>query len=126
MKAHMLAEFVAYVVGEWTPEVAQMERRGQREAAALLKSLCVDLQEHAEHWLDERLTLAEAAETSGVSYSTLQHLVAVGDIRNAGHRGRPRVHRGDLPYRRTDSPLVQSNDDVGEDLIDEVLLQLEE
>ena len=127
MKAHMIAEFVAYVLGEWTPEVAQMRRRRQREAAALLESLCVELQERSERWLDEQLTLAEAAEISGVSYSTLQYLVAVGDIRNAGRRGRPRIRRGDLPHRRAEHDFfTRSNDDVGEGLIDEVLLDLEE
>ena len=127
MRAHMLAEFVAHVVGEWTPEVVQMRRRGQRETAALLESLCVELQDHADQWLDQHMTLAEAAETSGVSYSTLQYLVAAGDIVNAGHRGRPRVRRRDLPYRRTDrDSLIRPTDDVGEELIDEVLLDLEE
>ena len=126
MPVHFLIRFVACTVEAWMAEAALLRRRGQVAAAVLVESLAVELQERAERWLAEELTLSEAAENSGLSYSTLQHLVRAGELRDAGRRGRPRVSRGDLPHRRRRMVGVHDADeDVGEDLIEDALLDLE-
>lgn len=47
----------------------------------------------------EEVTLEEAAELGGYSYSHLQHLVAEGKILNVGSKGSPRIRRCDVPRK---------------------------
>ena len=123
---HPVAAFAANLAAAWCAEVEHLRHRGLVDAARVVESLAVELVERAERWLSEDLTLAEAAENSSLSYSTLQHLVRSGELRDAGHRGRPRVRRGDLPHRRRRMVGVHDADeDVGEDLIEDALLDLE-
>jgi hypothetical protein len=49
---------------------------------------------------DSTLDLTTAARESGYSPDRLRHLVAAGDIPNAGKKGSPRIRRGDLPLKR--------------------------
>jgi hypothetical protein len=70
-------------------------------AAAEAFKECADLLEDAlRRQADEELTMAQAAEASGLSQRRLRELLAAGDIPNAGKRGAPRLRRGDLPRRR--------------------------
>ena len=50
-------------------------------------------------WELEALTLDEAVEESGCSYSSLQGKVADGEIPNAGGKGKPRIRWCDLPKK---------------------------
>lgn len=47
-------------------------------------------------WDEEPLTLHQAAEERGLSYSTIEKRVARGELENLGVKGKPRVRRGDL------------------------------
>jgi hypothetical protein len=47
----------------------------------------------------ELLDLATAARVSGYSPDRLRHLVASGQVPNAGRKGSPRVRRADLPVK---------------------------
>ena len=47
----------------------------------------------------EAVTLEEATELGGYSYSHLQHLVAKGEIRNLGSKGSPRIRRCEVPVK---------------------------
>lgn len=47
----------------------------------------------------EAVTLDEAHEIGGYSYSHLQHLVADGTIPNVGSGGKPRIRRQDVPVK---------------------------
>ena len=53
-------------------------------------SIAEEVQSESDRFLDEALTLAEAAEIAGYSYSHIESLVRVGELPNAGERGRPR------------------------------------
>ncbi len=57
----------------------------------------------------EALTLNEASEESGYSYSALQKMVADGKLPNLGDRNRPRVRRGDLPRKAGQLPRGPSD-----------------
>ncbi len=60
-----------------------------------------ELEAGLRHAADEILTLEEAAKASGYSPDDLRHLVAQGELPNAGRTGAPRVHRGDLAAKRS-------------------------
>lgn len=47
----------------------------------------------------EAVSLEEAAEAGGYSYSHLQSLVAKGEIDNLGQKGSPRIRRCDVPIK---------------------------
>ncbi len=53
---------------------------------------------------DETLTLVEAALESSYSTEHLRKMVASGTIPNAGGKGRPRIRRGDVPFKRVTKP----------------------
>jgi hypothetical protein len=47
----------------------------------------------------QTLTLEEAARESGYHADSLRHMIASGDLPNAGRKGAPRIARKDLPKR---------------------------
>ena len=74
-----------------------------------LLSVADEIEERAlAHELQE-LTLGDAAEESGYSYSAIQKMVASGELSNLGDKGNPRVRRGDLP-RKPIAPPAQSGE----------------
>ena len=98
-RSHPVEQFVEMLLRKWCEEEALYTRRGQTELAALMASMTEEVQSESNRYLDEALTLAEAAEISGYSYSSLQHRVRQGQLPDAGETGRPRVRRGDLPWK---------------------------
>ena len=81
-----------------------LRRRGAETLAASLESCAAEVEQWAREWELEALTLDQAAQESGYSYSTLQHLVAGKRIPNAGSARRPRIRRADLPRKVTAQP----------------------
>jgi hypothetical protein len=97
------------LAGSWRQEARLARELGATEAAQTLERCAGQLEVvEREHAL-EALTLEQAAAASGYSYSTLQHLVADGRIKNAGSDGRPRIRRADLPRK----PGVQTSGKLG-------------
>lgn len=75
-------------------------RKYMAESQAELLERCADEMEAAEASRQlEAVTLEEAVELSGYSYSHLQHLVADGTIENVGKKGAPRIRREDVPRK---------------------------
>jgi hypothetical protein len=107
------------LVVEWKSRATMLREYGAEAQAAAIEACATELTEAVKEWQDEPLTLEQAVEETGYSYSTLQQKVAVGEIPNAGSRGRPRVRRYDLP-RKTPTPslLLESGEP---DLAGEVL-----
>ena len=103
------------LVARWRQEVAILRHRGGEALAKALSGCADELEQWAEMYELEVLTLEQAAHESGFSYSGLQHAIADGRIRNAGTAGRPRIRRGDLP--RKPQQARASNPD----LVDRVL-----
>ena len=104
MNIHPVERFVDVLLEKWSAEETVYRRRGQNGLADFLASLMKDAIDERDRFLDEALTLAEAAEICGYSYSRLENLVRLGELSNAGERGRPRVRRRDLP-RKTSGTL---------------------
>ena len=74
-----------------------------------LLSVADEIEERALSHVLEALTLGDAAEESGYSYSAIQKMVASGELSNLGDKGNPRVRRGDLP-RKAIAPPTQSGE----------------
>lgn len=104
-----------------------------REEAETLRSYGADrLATAAERHADEleaavgaarvsAVTLEEAAEIGGYSYSHLQHLVAEGKIANVGEKGDPRIRRCDVPVKPGHGRRVEPGSTKGEVLASDVL-----
>ena len=90
---------LAALAVRWRDEAETFRAYG----ASTLASACDKHAEELEAAMDaahlEALTLDEAAELGGYSYSHLQHLVADGEIRNVGSKGSPRIRRCDVPRK---------------------------
>jgi hypothetical protein len=83
----------------WRDEVVLLRRRGADAQAAALESCASELEEEVRRLSLEALTLEQAAEESGYSYSAVQKMVATGRLPNAGGRHSPRIRRRDLPKK---------------------------
>jgi hypothetical protein len=107
------------LASEWRQKATLLREYGAEAQAAAIEACAVELTDAIRAWQDEPLTLEQAVEESGYSYSTIQQKVAAGEIPNVGSRGRPRVRRYDLP-RKTPTPslLLESGEP---DLAGEVL-----
>ncbi len=72
---------------------------GLSQPAAQMEAMATELEVGISEWLQERLTLDQAAQESGYTYNHLQACVAEGKLPNAGQPGEPRVRRRDLPVK---------------------------
>ena len=83
----------------WRQEAALFRKRGQSQVAALMESMAADYEAVERERVLEELTLTEAVEESGYSYSALQKMLASGQLENLGEKHAPRVRRVDLPRK---------------------------
>ena len=95
---------MALLASQWRDEADTLRRRGAEVQAVALESCADELEEaYREHAL-AALTLTEASQESGYSYSALQKKVASGELSNVGIKNGPRVRRGDLPRKAGQLP----------------------
>ena len=96
-------------------EVAQLRHRGLSETADVLESVANDHEQVLNEWHTEELTLRQAAEESGFSYSTLQQAKNL----NVGTSGSRRIRRCDLPYkpRRSGPQLANGQPDLADEIL---------
>ncbi len=97
-------------------EVALFRHRGLSEMADVLESVANDHQQVLSEWHTEELTLRQAEQESGYSYSYLQQQKAL----NIGTTGSPRIRRCDLPSKARRSGGPRAVEDPT-DLADEIL-----
>ena len=93
-----LPAWVAELAAKWRDEADAYARDGVA-VHGLLGRVADELEARAEDYVVEVLTLEQAAEESGYSYSHLQRLVSTGEIPNLGKPGSPRVRRAALPTK---------------------------
>ncbi len=84
---------------KWLDEVAVLRRRGAEAQAVAIESCISDLEQFAEEWRLQSLTVKEAAAESGYTSDHLSRLLTEELIENAGVKGRPRIRRCDLPSK---------------------------
>ena len=83
--------------------------------ADVLESVASDHENILNAWHTEELTLRQAEQESGFSYSRLQQMKGI----NTGTAGTPRIRRCDLPYKpRRSGPRPTCGQS---DLADEIL-----
>lgn len=83
---------------EWREKAEDLRQYGADAQAQTLEAAADDLEERVAAIRLQTLTLREAAEESGYSYSRLQEMVG-DELENVGEPGAPRVRRGDLPRK---------------------------
>ncbi len=104
----------------WREKATEFRRFGAEDQAFTLDNCADDLEEAWLTWQTEPLTLDEAVEESGFTYSSLQKRVASGEIPNVGRPGAPRVQRQDLPRK---TPTRRFELETGEpDLVGDILV----
>ena len=107
------------LAGRWRTLAEDFRRYGQESAAAMAEAFAGELEEWWREWWLEQLTLEEAADEAGVSYSAMQKRLAEGRVTNVGRRGSPLVRRADL-FPGLSGPRLTA-EDGGPDLAAEIL-----
>ncbi len=104
-------------------KASDLRRFGAEAQAAAVEACLAELETWFEGWLEEELTVAEAASEAGLTRSAVEKRLASGRWPNAGRRYRPRVRRGDLYGSSSRDARTETRDlSAGaEDLIDDVL-----
>jgi hypothetical protein len=87
------------LVDRWRADSEVLRRNGCETAAQALEARASELEAVLRNEAAETLTLRQAAQESGYSHERLRHLIAAGDIANAGRKGAPRIRRADLPRK---------------------------
>lgn len=87
------------LAARWRNEAETFRSYGETCLATACEKHADELEAAAQTLHFENVTLEEAAEAGGYSYSHLQHLVAEGTIPNVGRKGDPRIRRCDIPRK---------------------------
>ena len=87
------------LASRWLSVAETLDDALDERGASLYRRHATELREALRVSGDEVLTLSEAATESGYSQSRLRHMVASGDLPQAGVKGKPRIRRGDLPNK---------------------------
>ena len=108
----------------WRSKADELRKLGANSQAQALEWCAGELEQAWRVWELEELTLQEASEDSGYSYSALEKMQRRGDLPNVGKPGAPRVRRCDLPRKAAHSArprLVTGEPDLAEELLSGVL-----
>ena len=99
----------------WRSDAGVLRRRGATSQADVLESCADDHEQVLNTWHTEELTLRQASEESGFSYSRLQQMKHL----NVGSTGTPRIRRCDLPYkpRRSGPQLADGQPDLAGEIL---------
>jgi hypothetical protein len=93
----------AELAAQWRQEAETFARYGDARMAGVCRMHAEALAGAMASVDDEVLDLAAAHRESGYSVERLRHMIAAGDLPNAGRRGAPRIRRGDLPKKARSS-----------------------
>lgn len=92
----------------WRSRASMFDRHGAIEAARAYTIVAQELEDSLREFLDQELTLTEAAAASGCSVDTIGRMIREGRVENVGRKHAPRVRRSDLLHKRR--PLRDSTD----------------
>lgn len=104
-----MSDPIEALAARWRSDAETLRRYGQDGIADATEEHARELLAAWTEWETEALTLREASEESGYSYSRLQHLVSEGALANVGGEGAPRVRRCDLPRHPSGEAAEQSS-----------------
>ncbi len=107
-----MQSYTQNLAAQWRTVAETFSTYGDNAHATTLRQCAADLEAaEREHDL-AALTLDEAADESGHSYSSIQKKVATGELQNIGERHRPRVRRCDLPRKKGKGSLPTPVDEI--------------
>ena len=107
----MNTDLLEALPGQWREEADLLRRRGAAPLAICMESMAVDLESRIRQWLEQDLSIQEAAEESGYSEDHLRRLVrneVLPDNRPPGSEGEIRIRRCDLPRKPKRNGAVMS------------------
>lgn len=91
---------LADLIARWESRGADLARlRASVDAETIVAEFVADLTALDRVESVDVVTLREASRIGGYSVDRLQHLVANGQLKNAGQKGRPRIRRADIPTK---------------------------
>lgn len=90
---------LARLPDDWRAQAENLRKFGAEPQAIALTRAADELEAVLSRAADEQLTLEQAELESGYTRDHLRHLVASGEIPNAGRKGSPRIRRADLPRK---------------------------
>lgn len=88
-----------YLATSWRQKATTLREWSAAPQAEALERCAAELEATMREQALDELSLEQAVEVSGYTYSSLQKKVATGQLDNVGEPGRPRVRRGDLPRK---------------------------
>lgn len=94
------------LVQRWRKDAALLRQYRNQQQAEWLEDRAAELEAVQLEEAHAQLTLAEAANVTGYSTDHLGRLVRQGKVPNAGTKYRPRLRRGDLPWRPGQQPIA--------------------
>lgn len=94
-------DYVRQLIERWLDDATRLAAYGAVEHATVLRRCIVDLEAAEREYSLEALSLEDAVDESGFSYSSLQKKLAKGELENVGEKGKPRVRRCDIPKKGT-------------------------
>jgi len=103
--------------GRWRSEAERLRELGAESQAKALEWCAGELEQAHREWELEALTLSDAADECGYSYSTLQKKVADGDVENMGEKNHPRIRRCDLPKKPSRPKPVGTEPDLAGEVL---------
>lgn len=83
----------------WRTDAETLSRHGADSLARICRTHADELEAALRGAAEETLDLGAAARESGYSRDRLRHMIAAGELPNAGRKGAPRVRRADLPRK---------------------------
>lgn len=86
-------------IRRWRTDAVRFRELGLDSAARQAECYADELEQVVTEWELEPLTLEQAEQESGYSYSMLEKGARTGRIRNVGAKGSPRIRRCDLPVK---------------------------
>lgn len=95
----MRSASLAALVQTWRTEAKTFRAYGEERLAIACERHADQVEAAAVAEEAREVTLEEAAQIGGYSYSHLQHLVARGDIENVGTKHSPRIRGADVPRK---------------------------
>lgn len=105
----------------WRREAETLRANGVEAGAKICEKHAKELEAAGAAQQFDTVTLEEAEEIGGYSYSHLQHLVAEGKIPNAGREGAPRLYLQDVPRKPGFGSGDEASPSARVELVEDVL-----
>ncbi len=112
----MNTAYLESLTASWRSDADTLRRRGAEQLAECMESMAAEFEAALREWMDEQLTLEEAAAERGLKYDTMRKRVERGVYVNVGKKGAPRVRRANI-YKNGRITAVDDKLDIAEQIL---------